>query len=71
MGVKILAFHPEHSQSDETLQFFTLKWGKKEYSSMACFKRRATAVLSWLDCSSTVAPLLHNLVSDVKFNSVE
>ena len=21
----------------------------------ACFKRRATAVLSWLDCSSTVA----------------
>ena len=22
-------------------------------TSMACFKRRATAVLSWLDCSST------------------
>ena len=26
----------------------------------ACFKRRATAVLSWLDCSSTVARLQHD-----------
>ena len=57
MAVKIWAFHPEHSQWDENLQFFTLKWGKKEYSSMACFKRRATAMLSWLDCSSTAAQL--------------
>ena len=31
-----------------------------------CFKRRGTAVLSWLDCSSTA-----ELVSDVEFNSVE
>ena len=28
--------------------------------SKACFKRRATAVLSWLDCSSTVARLKHD-----------
>ena len=54
MGVEILAFHPEHSQWDETLQFFTHQWGKKD---MACFKRHATAVLSWLDCSSTAAQL--------------
>ena len=37
----------------------------------ACFKRRATAVLSWFDCSSTAARQQHNLVSDVEFNSVE
>ena len=35
--------------------------------SQACFKRRATAVLSWLDCSSTAAPgHYHDLVSDVE-----
>ena len=40
--------------------------------SQACFKRRATAVLSWLDCSSTAAPgHYHDLVSDVEFNSFE
>ena len=40
--------------------------------SQACFKRRATAVLSWLDCSSTPAPgHNHDLVSDVKINSFE
>ena len=37
----------------------------------ACFKRRATAVLSWSDCSSTAARQQHDLVSDVEFNSVE
>ena len=37
----------------------------------ACFKRRATALLSWLDCSSTAALHEHDLVSDVEFNSVE
>ena len=37
----------------------------------ACFKRRATAVLSWFDCSSTAARHQHDLVSDVEFNSVE
>ena len=37
----------------------------------ACFKRRATAVLSWLDFSSTTARQEHDLVSDVEFNSVE
>ena len=36
----------------------------------ACFKRRATAVLTWLDCSSTAAPHQRDLVSDVEFNSV-
>ena len=40
--------------------------------SQPCFKRRAlTAVLSWLDCSSTAARHWHDLVSDVEFNSVE
>ena len=29
---------------------------RKMCFSQACFKRRATAVLSWLDCSSIVAP---------------
>ena len=28
---------------------------KVQCESKACFKRRATAVLSWLDCSSTAA----------------
>ena len=28
--------------------------------SKACFKRRATAVPSWLDCSSTAARLQHD-----------
>ena len=37
----------------------------------ACFKRCATAVLSWFDCSSTAARQQHDLVSDVEFNSVE
>ena len=37
----------------------------------ACFKRCATAVLSWLDYSSTGARHQHDLVSDVEFNSVE
>ena len=37
--------------------------------SKACFKRRATAVLSWVDCSSTAARHKHDLVSDVEFNS--
>ena len=37
----------------------------------ACFKRRATTVLSWFDCSSTAARHQHDLVSDVEFNSVE
>ena len=37
----------------------------------ACSKRRATAVLSWFDCSSTAARHQHDLVSDVEFNSVE
>ena len=37
----------------------------------ACFKRRAIAVLSWLDCSSTAEWHYHDLVSDVDFNSVE
>ena len=37
----------------------------------ACFKRLATAVLSWLDCSSTAAQHKNKLVSDVEFNSVE
>ena len=36
--------------------------------SKACFKRRATAVPSWLDCSSTAARHLHDLVSDIEFN---
>ena len=36
-----------------------------------CFKRCATALLSWLDCSSTAATHQHDLVSDVEFNSVE
>ena len=39
--------------------------------SQACFKRRATAVLSWLDCNSTAARPQYDLVSDVEFNSVE
>ena len=39
--------------------------------SKACIKRRATAVLSWFDCSSTAARHYHDLVSDVEFNSVE
>ena len=26
----------------------------------ACFKRRATALISWLDCRSTVARLQHD-----------
>ena len=29
---------------------YELTWG-----TYACFKRRATVVLSWLDCSSTAA----------------
>ena len=37
----------------------------------ACFKRRATAVLSRFDCTSTAARHQHDLVSDVEFNSVE
>ena len=37
----------------------------------ACFKRCATAVLTWLDCSSTAARHQHDLVSNVEFNSVE
>ena len=34
-------------------------------------KRRATAVLSWLDCSLTAAQHQQDLVSGVEFNSVE
>ena len=37
----------------------------------ACFKRRATAMLSRFDCTSTAARHQHDLVSDVEFNSVE
>ena len=40
-------------------------------ATKACLKRRATAVLSWLDCSLTVARHKHDLVSDVEINSVE
>ena len=40
-------------------------------ATKACFKRRPTAVLSWLDCSLTVARHKHDLVSDVEINSVE
>ena len=40
-------------------------------ATKACFKRRATAVLSWLDCSSTAARHQHDLVSDAEFNSIE
>ena len=40
-------------------------------ATKACFKRRATAVLSWLDCSLTVARHKHDLVSDVEINLVE
>ena len=42
----------------EGKRFFTIgKFSKFRdlYDSMACFKRRATAVLSWLDCNSTAA----------------
>ena len=41
------------------------------FCTKASFKRRATAVLSWFDCSSTAARHQHDLVSDVEFNSVE
>ena len=40
--------------STEAFQIYTGK------DTKACFKRRATAVLSWLDCSSTVARLKHD-----------
>ena len=40
--------------STEAFQIYTGK------DTKACFKRRATAVLSWLDCSSTVARLQHD-----------
>ena len=40
-------------------------------ATKACLKRRATTVLSWLDCSLTVARHKHDLVSDVEINSVE
>ena len=42
----------------ESKRFFTIgKFSKFRdlYDSMACFKRRATAVLSWLDCNLTAA----------------
>ena len=51
--------------STEAFQIYTGK------DTKACFKRRATAVLSWLDCSSTEARHQHDLVSEVEFNSVE
>ena len=44
---------------------------RKMCFSQACFKRRATAVLSWLDCSSTAAPgHYHDLVSDVNIKLI-
>ena len=52
------------------LQYWT-KYVKNFAVTQACFKRRATAVLSWLDCNSTAARHQHDLVSDVEFNSVE
>ena len=51
--------------STEAFQIYMRK------DTKACFKSRATAVLSWLDCSSTAARHQHDLVSDVEFNSVE
>ena len=45
--------------------------GSTTFEIKACFKRRATAVLSWLDCSSIAARHYHDLVSDVEFNSLE
>ena len=36
---------------------------------MACFKRHATAVLSWLDCSSTAAQL--GFRRQIKFSRIE
>ena len=51
--------------STEAVQIYMRKGTK------ACFERRATALLSWLDCSSTAARHQHDLVSDVEFNSVE
>ena len=35
---------------------------KPRFEAEACFKRRATAVLSWLDFSTTLTRLYHDLV---------
>ena len=54
--------------SKRVMNRFTISKNLNFNLDKACFKRRATAVLSWLDCGATRAD---DLVSDVEFNSVE
>ena len=54
--------------SKRVMNRFTISKNLNFNLDKACFKRRTTAVLSWLDCSATRAD---DLVSDVEFNSVE
>ena len=53
--------------SKRVMNRFTISKNLDFNLDKACFKRRATTVLSWLDCSATRAD---DLVSDV-VNSVE
>ena len=46
--VRVNGKHPKLVQQQRQQQ-------QQQQESKACFKRRATTVLSWLDCSSTAA----------------
>ena len=68
---KLYDFTPHLDKAAILLLKFTRP---KKRKGKACFKRRATAVLSWLDCSSGLQhdiSTTHARVSDVEFNSVE